>query len=95
MLFHSILMCCYFSRRQRATQLGNSPWEILLDSLNSTINSLQVQVISSRSQARLQLHLIALADSTLHLQLDEINPIKLRYRAQDSLSGSPQLSRYS
>lgn len=81
-----------FCKRQRATQPGNSPWEILLDSLNSTISSLQVQVISSRSQARLQLQLIALADSTLHFELDEVNPIKLRYRAQESLSGSPQLS---
>lgn len=65
-----------------------------MDSLNSTISSLQVQVISSRSQARLQLQLIALADSTLHFELDEVNPIKLRYRAQESLSGSPQLSRF-
>ncbi|XP_057364594.1 neutral alpha-glucosidase AB-like isoform X2 [Daphnia carinata] len=81
-----------FCKRQRATLPGNSPWEILLDSLNSTISSLQVQVISSRSQARLQLQLIALADSTLHFELDEVNPIKLRYRAQESLSGSPQLS---
>ncbi|KAK4003509.1 hypothetical protein OUZ56_005269 [Daphnia magna] len=81
-----------FCKRNRATQPGNSPWEILLDSLNSTISSLQVQVISSRSQARLQLQLIALADSTLHFELDEVNPIKLRYRAQESLSGSPQLS---
>ena len=84
----------YFFRRQRATQPGNSPWEILLDSLNATINSLQVQVINTRSQARLQLQLIALADSTLHLQLDELNPMKLRYRAQESLSGSPQFARY-
>lgn len=84
----------FLFRRQRATQPGNSPWEVLLDSLNSTINSLQVQVINTRTQARLQLELIALADSTLHLQLDELNPIRLRYRARESLTGSPQLSRF-
>lgn len=77
-------------RRQRATLAGNSPWEVLLESLNSTITSLQVQVINTRNQARLQLQLVALADSTLHLQLDELNPIRPRYRAKESLSGQPQ-----
>ena len=81
-------------RRQRATQSGNSPWEIVLESLNTTINSLQVEVFNTLNQARLQLQLIALADSTLHLQLDETNPLRPRYRVQDSLAGSPKLSRY-
>lgn len=84
----------FFYRRQRATQPGSSSWELLLDSLNATVNSLQVQVINSRSQARLQLQLIALADSTLHLELDEINPIKPRYRASEALHGRQQFSRY-
>ena len=79
-----------FSRRQRATQPGHSPWELILDSLNATINSLQVQVIKTRSLARLQLQLVAMADSTLHLQLDELNPIRARYRVQDSLAPGNQ-----
>ncbi len=83
----------FFNRRQRATQPGNSPWEIILESLNATINSLQVQVFNTRSQAKLQLQLIALADSTLHLQLDEVNPLRPRFRVQESLAGDPKLSR--
>lgn len=61
--------------------------------MNATSNSLQVQVFNTRSQAKLQLELIALADSTLHLQLDEVNPLRPRFRVQESLAGDPRLSR--
>lgn len=94
-MFSSIVGCLLlsFSRRQRTTQPGHSPWELIFDSLNATINSLQIQVINTRSQARLQLQLVAMADSTLHLQLDELNPLRARYRVQDSLApGSKKLA---
>jgi len=82
-------------RRQRTTPPGTSSWVVLLEGLNSTISSLQVEVLNTRSQARLQLQLIALADSTLHLQLDEMSPLRPRYRAKESLNPSePSLSKY-
>lgn len=77
-----------FCRRQRATSPGTSSWIALLEGLNSTISSLQVEVFNTRSQARLQLELIALADSTLHLQLDEMSPLRPRFRARESLNPS-------
>lgn len=51
-------------------------------------------MLNTRTQAKLQLQLIALADSTLHLQLDELDPLRPRYRVQESLAGDPSLSRY-
>ena len=54
-------------------------WEIFLFSWNSTTNSLLVQVMSSCTQATLQLQLKALPNSTLRLQLEEINSIKPRW----------------
>jgi len=84
-----------FCRRQRSTPPGTSSWIVLLEGLNSTINSLQVEVFNTRSQARLQLQLIALADSTLHVQLDEMNPLRPRFRAKQSLNPSePALSNF-
>ncbi len=82
------------SRRQRATQPGVSPWELLLDTLNSTVHSLQVEVVNSRTLARLQLQLVALADSTLRIQLDELIVTRPRYKVEHSLAGEPQTDRW-
>ena len=66
---------------------------MLLDSLNATVNSLQVEVINSRNLAQLQLQIIALADSTIRIQLDEQGLARPRYRVVHSLAAEPTLSR--
>ena len=84
----------FYDRRQRQTSPGNSPWELVLESLNSSVSTLQIDVINRRTKVLLQLQLVALADSTLRFQLDEVNPIKPRYRVEQSLASEPIQSGY-
>ncbi|XP_026195500.1 neutral alpha-glucosidase C isoform X2 [Anabas testudineus] len=77
-----------FYRRQM--QGPNLQHRALLDTMEVTEKGACVQLLESDSQTRLLLSLSPCKNDTVRILIDELQPIKARYRVPDVLTGEPQ-----
>ena len=74
-------------RRGRAVPPGNSPYEIQMNTLKVSGNSLQVQVVDTRVNVPLVMDVVSLQDSTVRVTLRELNTERKRFDPEDALAG--------
>ncbi|KAK3093332.1 hypothetical protein FSP39_014183 [Pinctada imbricata] len=81
-----------FCKRHRAMQSGQSPYVLLLDSLQVSPTSLSVQLLNTKNNVRLLLQLYGLERNTARVKINELEPLKPRYEIPvgDALVGEPK-----
>ncbi|XP_061429640.1 LOW QUALITY PROTEIN: neutral alpha-glucosidase AB-like [Lethenteron reissneri] len=82
-----------FCRRQRKMEAEQSPYRALLDTLDVQENGARVQLLNTANKVRLVLEVVGLKDGMVRLLVDELAPLKPRYRVQDVLVGEPASER--
>ncbi|XP_059574387.1 neutral alpha-glucosidase AB isoform X1 [Alligator mississippiensis] len=82
-----------FCRRQRAVKPGASPYRALLESLQVTHDSLRLQLVHEGNKVPLVLELQGLAGNVTRLRIDELHPLRPRYRVPDVLVQEPPADR--
>ncbi|XP_065342751.1 neutral alpha-glucosidase AB [Cloeon dipterum] len=78
-----------FCRRYRAMKKGESPYQLLLNTLKEGESDLQVSLINIKNVVHFNLKLTALENFDFRLEIDEAQPIKQRYRVDYALKGEP------
>nr|AQW43007.1 aNeutral alpha-glucosidase AB [Nilaparvata lugens] len=82
-----------FCRRCRRMKSGESSYELLLDTVSAQDSTVSAQLINAENNVRFSLVLTALKDSSFRLQIDEVLPLKPRYRVEHVLEKTPVESR--
>lgn len=72
---------------------GESTYELQLDTVVVKDASLSAELINTENNVRFNLVLTALKDSSFRLQIDEVLPLKPRYRVEHVLEGTPAEGR--
>ncbi|XP_074128536.1 neutral alpha-glucosidase AB isoform X2 [Sminthopsis crassicaudata] len=84
-----------FCKRQRSVQPGSSPYRALLDSLELGPEALTVQLVNEVTKVVLLLELQGLRGNMTRLRIDELKPLRPRYRVPDVLVADPPTARLS
>ncbi|XP_035696628.1 neutral alpha-glucosidase AB-like isoform X1 [Branchiostoma floridae] len=84
-----------FCKRHRNLQPGMSPYRALMDTVQMTPEGLSMKVLNTRNKVELQLLLAAVNVNTARLTIDEVNPIRERFRPTDALSKEPTIAEAS
>ncbi|RLV63727.1 hypothetical protein DV515_00017975, partial [Chloebia gouldiae] len=82
-----------FCRRQRRIQPGNSPYRALLESLQLGPDVARIQLVNEATQVPLLLELWGLTGNVTRLRIQELAPLRPRYRVPDVLLGEPPAER--
>lgn len=82
-----------FCRRLRAVKPGESKYEIDLDSLQVTDNSVDAKLLNTEAGVLFKFSLTAINGNIFRIQVDEASPLYQRYRPQFALNGEPQVSK--
>lgn len=85
---------CNF-RRLRGVKSEDSKYQLDLDSLQVTEQSLDVDVLNSAANVKFKLTLTALVEDTFRILIDEVAPLHPRFRLEQALDGEPELARYN
>jgi hypothetical protein len=80
-------------RRYRALKKGETPYQLLLNSIKESESDVQVSLINIKNAIHFNLKLTALANNNFRLQVDEAQPLKQRYRVEFALKGDPRLGK--
>lgn len=83
----------FFFRRLRAVKPGESKYEIDLDSLQVTDNSVDAKLLNTEAGVLFKFSLTAINGNIFRIQVDEASPLYQRYRPQFALNGEPQVSK--
>ncbi|XP_068779724.1 neutral alpha-glucosidase AB isoform X3 [Struthio camelus] len=78
-----------FCRRQRSLQPGRSPYRALLQSLQLGPDSVTLQLVNEANKVPLLLELWGLQGNMTRLRIDELNPLRPRFRVPDVLVAEP------
>ncbi|XP_001362291.1 neutral alpha-glucosidase AB isoform X2 [Monodelphis domestica] len=84
-----------FCKRQRAIQPGFSPYRALLDSLELGPDALTVHLVNEVTKVVLLLELQGLKGNMTRIRIDELKPLRPRYRVPDVLVADPPTTRLS
>ena len=73
-------------------QQGQSPYVVLMESLQVQATSLSVQIINTKNNVRLLMQLFGLEKNTARVKINELEPLKPRYEIPvgDVLVGEPK-----
>ncbi len=84
-----MMLCC---RRQRAVQPSQSPYVALLDSIQKSSTSIQLQLLNKQNNVRFLLQVFGLKHNTVRVKLNELEPLKTRYEIPvgDTLKSQPE-----
>lgn len=96
-LYYTLFLICFICcRRCRRVQPGRSSYELQLDTLsNVDSSSVTAELINADNGVRFQMLLAVLKDNTFRLQIDEVVPLRPRYRDIYSLEKDPEkVDRY-
>ncbi|CAG0915050.1 unnamed protein product [Notodromas monacha] len=74
-----------FCRRNRGMQKGMSGYEVIQDSLEVTDDAVRAMLINTKNQVEFILEITALDKNSLHLVINEKNPLHPRYVVRDAL----------
>ena len=79
-------------RRQRATEVGKSPYRVVFDSFNVRPKSATFQLLNTANDIVFHVELFLLRDSTIRLKINEASPLLPRYEAPvgDVLVNEPE-----
>lgn len=81
-------------RRLRNIKPDESIYQLNLDTLQISEHSLEANLINTAAPtANFKFSLIALADNSFRILVDEINPLHPRYHVRESLAGEPKVIR--
>ncbi|KAF4519178.1 hypothetical protein B566_EDAN008241 [Ephemera danica] len=81
-------------RAKQFLQPGNSPFQLLLNSVKISDSRVECSLLNAQSAAaQLTLQLTAVKDCTFRLQVDEVQAVKKRYQVEFALAGEPQLEK--
>lgn len=83
---------CNF-RRLRAVKPEDSKYQLDLESLQVTEQSLDVDLLNTAENVKFKLTLTALAEDTFRILIDEVAPLHPRFRVDQALDGEPELAR--
>uniref|UniRef100_A0A0P6J4H7 Neutral alpha-glucosidase AB n=1 Tax=Heterocephalus glaber TaxID=10181 RepID=A0A0P6J4H7_HETGA len=78
-----------FCKRQRSLRPGLSPYHALLDSLQLGPDALTVQLVHEVTKVVLLLELQGLQKNMTRIRIDELQPLRPRYRVPDVLVADP------
>ncbi|XP_059481190.1 neutral alpha-glucosidase AB [Neocloeon triangulifer] len=78
-----------FCRRYRAMKKGESPYQLLLNTVKEGESDLQISLMNIKNAIHFTLKLTALENHNFRLQIDEAQPIKERYKVDFALNGEP------
>ncbi|XP_046564114.1 neutral alpha-glucosidase AB-like isoform X1 [Haliotis rubra] len=81
-----------FCKRQRAVQPGQSPYVALLDSIQKTSTSIQLQLLNKHNNVRFLLQVFGLKHNTVRVKLNELEPLRARYEIPvgETLKSQPE-----
>ncbi|XP_077284239.1 glucosidase 2 subunit alpha [Arctopsyche grandis] len=82
-----------FCRRLRKLNPGNSPYELLLDTVSLDKHTLSADIRNNNYNVLFKLNLIALVDGTFRVVIDEKQPLKPRYKVEYVLNGEPTVDK--
>lgn len=82
-----------FCRRCRAVQPGASPYQLQLDTLQSTASSVSAEILNTAMNVKFVFQLYSLSDNTFRMKINELSPLKPRYEVQHVLKGEPNYVR--
>uniref|UniRef100_A0A6I8N9D2 Neutral alpha-glucosidase AB n=2 Tax=Ornithorhynchus anatinus TaxID=9258 RepID=A0A6I8N9D2_ORNAN len=82
-----------FCKRQRSLRPGLSPYRALLDSVQLGPDALTVQLVNEVTEVPLLLELRGLRRNMTRLRIDELKPLRPRYRVPDVLVADPPAVR--
>lgn len=82
-----------FCRRCRAVQPGASPYQLNLDSLQTTASSVSAEILNSVLNVKFVFQLYSLADNTFRMKINELSPLKPRHEVNFVLNGEPNYVR--
>ncbi|XP_067170946.1 neutral alpha-glucosidase AB isoform X2 [Apteryx mantelli] len=78
-----------FCRRQRSLKPGSSPYRALLESLQLGPDSATLQLINEENKVPLLLELWGLRGNMTRIRIDELKPLRPRFRVPDVLVAEP------
>lgn len=81
---------CFIFRRLRNIKPGESKYQLLLDTLKVSEQSLEATLVNTEANANFKFILTALVDNSFRIVADEVKPLYPRYRVEQSLAGEPQ-----
>ncbi|XP_040837870.1 neutral alpha-glucosidase AB isoform X1 [Ochotona curzoniae] len=84
-----------FCKRQRSIRPGLSPYRALLDTLQLGPDALTVHLIHEVTKVVLVLELQGLEKNMTRIRIDELQPLRPRYRVPDVLVADPPTARLS
>ncbi|KAM5247381.1 neutral alpha-glucosidase AB isoform 2-T2 [Ctenodactylus gundi] len=84
-----------FCKRQRSIRPGPSPYRALLDSLQLGPDALTIHLIHEVTKVVLVLELQGLQRNMTRIRIDELEPLRPRYRVPDVLVAEPLAARLS
>lgn len=84
-------ICITFLGDYLNTKAGESKYHLLLDTLQISEHSLDATLVNTEANANFKFSLIALADNSFRIIVDEVSPLYPRYRVEQSLAGEPQV----
>ncbi|XP_062844352.1 neutral alpha-glucosidase AB-like [Trichomycterus rosablanca] len=78
-----------FCKRQRELKPGQSPYRVLLDTLELSDSRMTLQLINDNNKVRLLLELYRLQGNMTRVKINELKPLKPRYEVRDVLIADP------
>ncbi|XP_064409152.1 neutral alpha-glucosidase AB, partial [Latimeria chalumnae] len=78
-----------FCKRQRNVKAGNSPYRALLDSLQLSEKNVKIQLVNEANKIPFLLEVYGLQGNVARIKINELNPLKPRYKVQDVLLQDP------
>ncbi|CAL1285603.1 unnamed protein product [Larinioides sclopetarius] len=81
-----------FCKRHRSTERRQSPYYLEMSSFKIYPTRIEGVIINSQNGVMLKLDLIALKNNMLNFKISELNPIRPRYEARESLVSDPEES---
>ena len=88
------LVFCFFHRRNRAIQPGETPYSVVKDSIAFTDSSISANILNKKTNVELSLKLEALEENTARVRINEVKPIRPRYEVKDVLVQDPWPVRF-
>lgn len=79
-----------FCKRNRGTTPNQSPYHLLMNTLKIYPTRLEAEIANSNNPVLLKLQIFALVDNTVRFKIEELNPLRPRYKAEEALVAQPE-----
>lgn len=90
--YHGVLPL--FCRRNRALNPGESPYEVVVESLSLGADSSSFDVLNQENGVLFNVELTPVRDNTARIRMREKSPMRPRYEVEGALVDEPEKERY-